>query len=176
VSSWPALRKIAMRLTTDTDSTPRALIRLVLPSDGLTTIAGNAHDYAISGNEPIKAVHKRRVNYVEPVRGRSARGTTLSNPAIRGGRHDVHRRRTRASITPACSSQLSCAPKRCCGVATALWWQTRSVYAAFRQSRFYRRPVTGRISSRLSHGWKERKLPIRPTKRHYCCNPCCLMS
>jgi Rrf2 family nitric oxide-sensitive transcriptional repressor len=57
-----------MRLTTYTDHTPRALIRLALPSDGLTTIADSVDDYEISGNEP-KALHQRGVGYVETVRG-----------------------------------------------------------------------------------------------------------
>jgi len=54
-----------MRLTTGTDHTPRALIRLALPSNALTTIADNAHDYEISGNELMKALPQRHLGYVE---------------------------------------------------------------------------------------------------------------
>jgi hypothetical protein len=57
-----------MRLTTDTDYTPHALIRLALPSDDQTTVAVKPHDYEISGNEP-RALHQRGVGYVETLRG-----------------------------------------------------------------------------------------------------------
>jgi hypothetical protein len=43
-----------------------------------------------------------------------------------------------------------CAPKRCRGDATVRWWLTRSVCAACRWSRFYRRAATGCISSHPS--------------------------
>jgi len=65
-----------MRLTTCTDHTPQALIHLALPSDGLTTIADNAHDYEISGPE-LKALPQRRVGYVEII-GSAQRATNNS--------------------------------------------------------------------------------------------------
>src|SRR5450759_2232601 len=71
---------------------------------------------------------------------------------------------------------LLCAPKRCRGDATVRWWPTRSVSAAYRWSRFYRRAATACISSRLSRRWKERKLSTRPSKLHYYCDSRCFAS
>ena len=50
------------------------------------------------------------------------------------------------------------------------------VCAASRRSRFCRRPATACTSSRLSRGWKERRSPIRRSKRHYRCKSYCLIS
>jgi hypothetical protein len=71
-----------MRLMTDTDHTPRALIRLALPSGGQTTFADNAHDYEISETE-LETLHQRRLGYVETM-GSAQRATNNSiKPGMR---------------------------------------------------------------------------------------------
>lgn len=69
-----------MRLITHSDYALRVLMRLALQPERLATIADNAKDYGISGNQLMKVVHRLGVaGFIQTVRGKNG-GLKLGRP------------------------------------------------------------------------------------------------